>query len=188
MGFFFFWICFTNKPDWSISLLTDCLFVVTWCVHGWWSRPRARRVCAHGEGSLLRVVTWCEQGHGRGSNRVETLSSFLPLFSLSEGLPLWSHPCWVCLPLRLSPWRKSLRKPQASLVTQSVMNLPALQETRVWFLGWEDPLEKEMTTHSRILAWRIPQTVQSMGSQTVEHDWATNTFTFFFHILLIGGE
>ena len=45
-------------------------------------------------------------------------------------------------------------------------------------LGWEDPLEKEMATHSSILAWRILWTVQSMGSQRVKHDWATNTVTF----------
>ena len=45
---------------------------------------------------------------------------------------------------------------QASLVAQSVRNLPAMQETRVKFLGWEDPQEKEMATHSSILAWRIP--------------------------------
>ena len=54
-----------------------------------------------------------------------------------------------------------------------------MQETWVQPLGWEDPLEKEMATHSNILAWRIPWTeepgwLQSMGSQTVGHDWATS--------------
>ena len=43
----------------------------------------------------------------------------------------------------------------ASLVTQSVKNLPTMQETWVRLLGWEDPLEKEMATHSSILAWRV---------------------------------
>ena len=43
----------------------------------------------------------------------------------------------------------------SSLVSQSVKNLPAVQETRVWSLGWEDPLAKEMATHSSILAWKI---------------------------------
>ena len=52
-----------------------------------------------------------------------------------------------------------------------------MQEMAVPSLGQEDPLEKEMTTHSSILAWRIPWTeepggLQSMGSQSVEHDWA----------------
>ena len=46
----------------------------------------------------------------------------------------------------------------ASLVAQMVKNLPTLQETWVQSLGWEDPLEKEMATHSSILAWRIPWT------------------------------
>ena len=45
--------------------------------------------------------------------------------------------------------------PGASLVAQSVKNLPAVQETQVPSLGWKDPLEKEMATHSRILAWKI---------------------------------
>ena len=54
-------------------------------------------------------------------------------------------------------------------------NLPAMQETRVLSLGQEDPLEKEMATHSSILAWRIlwteePGSLQSMGSQRVRHD------------------
>ena len=46
----------------------------------------------------------------------------------------------------------------ASLVAQSIKNLPAMQETQVQSLGWEDPLEKGMATHSSILAWRIPWT------------------------------
>ena len=60
----------------------------------------------------------------------------------------------------------------ASLVAQLVKNLPAMQETWVQFLGWEDPLEKEMATHSSILAWKIPWMeepggLQSMGSLRV---------------------
>ena len=56
-----------------------------------------------------------------------------------------------------------------------VKNLPAMQETWVRSLGWEDSLEKRMATHSSILAWRIPQTeepggLQSMGSQRVGHN------------------
>ena len=63
----------------------------------------------------------------------------------------------------------------ASLVAQLVKNLPAVQETQVQSLGWEDPLEKEMATHSSILAWKIswteePGGLQSMGSQRVGHD------------------
>ena len=46
-------------------------------------------------------------------------------------------------------------------LVQLVKNLPAMQETQGWFLGWKDPMEVEMATHSRILAWRIPWTEQS---------------------------
>ena len=69
----------------------------------------------------------------------------------------------------------------SSLVAQTVKNLPAVQETWVRSLGQEDPLEKEMATHSSILAWKIswtekPGGLQSVGSQRVGHDWATNTY------------
>ena len=64
---------------------------------------------------------------------------------------------------------------QASLVAQMVKNLPAMQETQVQSLGWEDPLEKGMAIHSSILAWRIPWTeeasrLQFIGLQRVGHD------------------
>ena len=63
----------------------------------------------------------------------------------------------------------------ASLVAQTVKNLPVMQETQVRFLGWEDLLEKGMATHPSILAWRIPRTeepggLESMGLQRVGHD------------------
>ena len=64
------------------------------------------------------------------------------------------------------------------LVAQVVKNLPAMQETWVRSLCWEDPLEKEMAIHSNILAWEIPWTeepgeLQSTGSQRVRHDLST---------------
>ena len=63
----------------------------------------------------------------------------------------------------------------ASLVAQMVKNLPAMQETWVQSLSWENPLEKEMEAYSSILVWRIPRTeepggLQSMGSQRVGHN------------------
>ena len=63
----------------------------------------------------------------------------------------------------------------ASLVAQMVKRLPAMRETQVRFLGREDPLEKEMATHSSTLAWEIPWTEEpdrlwSMGLQRVGHD------------------
>ena len=71
-------------------------------------------------------------------------------------------------------------------VAQKVKNLPAMQETQVQSLGWEDPLKKGMTSHSRILAWRIPWTrepggLHSMSSQRVEHDWVLNTTECLTH-------
>ena len=70
----------------------------------------------------------------------------------------------------ISPWVS-----WASLIAQSVNNLPAMQETCVRSLGWEDPLEKEMATHSSILAWRIPWTgkpgrLQSLELQRARHN------------------
>ena len=62
-------------------------------------------------------------------------------------------------------------------MAQMVKNPPAMKETRIRSLGWEDPLEEEMATHSSILAWRIPWTeepVQYMGSQRVGYDCVTN--------------
>ena len=62
---------------------------------------------------------------------------------------------------------------RASLIAQLVKSLPAMRETWVRFLGWEDPLEKGMATHSSILAWRIPWTEEpgrllSMGSKELD--------------------
>ena len=61
-----------------------------------------------------------------------------------------------------------------------VKKLPAMQETQVQLLAWEDPLEKGVTTHSSILAWRIPWTeetggLQSVSLQSIRRDWVTNT-------------
>ena len=66
------------------------------------------------------------------------------------------------------PWTRGISSPP-------IKNLPAMQDTQVWSLGWEDPLEKEMATYSHIVVWRIPWTeepgkLQSMVSQRVGHD------------------
>ena len=75
-------------------------------------------------------------------------------------------------------------------MTRSVKKLPAMQETRVWSLGQEEPLEEGTATHSRILAQKIlwiekPGGLQSMRSQRVGHDWVTNTHTQFLNMKLI---
>ena len=68
-------------------------------------------------------------------------------------------------------------------MAQMVKNLPAMQETQVWSLGWKDPLEEGMASYSSVLVWRIlwteePGSLQTIGLQRVGHDWGTNTFTF----------
>ena len=76
-----------------------------------------------------------------------------------------------------------------SLVAQRVKHLSAMAETRVRSLGREDPLEKEMATHSSIIAWKIPWTEEPgglhfMGPQRVKDDWVTNRF-FHFNLAAI---
>ena len=72
-------------------------------------------------------------------------------------------------------------KPGAFLVAQRIKHLPAMQETRVRSLGWEDPLEKEMATHSSIPSWRIPWTEEPGGLQSTGSQSQTrlSDFTFF---------
>ena len=91
----------------------------------------------------------------------------------------WPYTLWVRQTSRLFHYRVTCYR--TSLVAQMVKNLPSMQETRVWSLGWEDPLEKNMANDSSLLAWRIPWTeepggLQSMESQTVRHDCATNIY------------
>ena len=84
------------------------------------------------------------------------------------------------LPLKcLKTWDIFIYSVMASLVAQRLKCLPRMRETWVRSLGWEDPLEKEMASHSSTLAWRIPWReepgrLQSMGSQRVGHDWVTS--------------
>ena len=83
-----------------------------------------------------------------------------------------SGGCLICREMALKLWLRSFR---ASLVAQMGKGLLAMQETWVRPLGWEDLLEKEIATHSSILAWEIPWTEEpgglpSMGSHRVGHD------------------
>ena len=83
-----------------------------------------------------------------------------------------------------------------SLMAQMVKSLPAMWETQVWSLGWEDPLEKEMPTHCSIPAWKIPWMeepgrLQLMGLQRVRRDWVIS-LSFFYEKLtaniILSGE
>ena len=80
---------------------------------------------------------------------------------------------------------------QASLVAQTVKSLPAMQETQIWSVGREDPLQKEMATRSSILARKIPWTEKPGGLQftaleRIRRNWAISTFTSF--ALTVGEE
>ena len=89
---------------------------------------------------------------------------------------MWVHPFYRRVNHLNLPIGGATR---ASLVAQLVKNLPAVQETRVQYLGWEDPLAKEMTTHSSTLAWKIPWAEEPgrlhtvHGIARVTHDLAT---------------
>ena len=84
----------------------------------------------------------------------ETATHYRPVFLPGESP--WTSP-WGC---KVSDTTEQLslsyNNMGISLVAQTVKNLPVIQETRVLSLGWEDPLEKEMASHSSILAWRSP--------------------------------
>ena len=114
---------------------------------------------------------------------VMSLSEFLTLlFTLEVGVVNWIASKTM---LRAFPGGLVVRTQcfhcwgPGLMAAESVKNLPAVWETWVWSLDWEEPLEKKMATHFSILAWRIPWTeepggLQSIGSQRVRHDWATN--------------
>ena len=113
-----------------------------------------------------------EEGPGNEHKHRDSLRQSWYCKQEKRALALGSHDfdnnCWKLTNRRCSPG------------DSAVKNLPAIPETQIYSLGWEDPLEKEMATHSRILAWRIPWTEDSggpasMGWQRIGHDWVTNT-------------
>ena len=83
----------------------------------------------------------------------------LPVFVLGSPSNAAEHLCFCHMLIS-----RALDTCWASLVAQTVKNPPAIQETREWSLGGEDPLEQGMATHSRILAWRIPWTEEPGGA------------------------
>ena len=99
---------------------------------------------------------------------------------------MFIYLCDMYASKRLRCWVKRILKAVFCALVQgrvgfsgdsAVKNLPTMQETWIWSLGWEEPLEEGTGTHSSILAWRIPWTeesgrLQSMGSQRIGHDWS----------------
>ena len=116
----------------------------------------------------LRSILWQQQGTG-----IICLHSWAPLH-IKHGLTRSCHLVRGQINAFYSLW--------ASLLAHVVKNLPT-RETWVRFLGWEDPLEKGMATHSSILAWTVPWTEEpgglwSMWWQRVGHDWSTKHSTW----------
>ena len=112
-----------------------------------------------------------------------------------------SRDAWLLLPkshsTQTSIWDRNklscLSHCWVSLVDQKIENLPGMQETWVRSLGWEDPLEKGISTHSSSLAWGIlwreePGKLQSMGSWGVEHNWVTSTFSLTSQCRMISAK
>ena len=193
------WSTRTLLPVLDVQLIFY-LFSQIWmyvCVNLW----------PHGQRSLLgssaheilqaRILEWVVIPFSRGSSwpRDQTQISDTAGF-WSQHLALWSV---YSLILSRFLFRDTLLNiciidwwtlNWAPLVTQTVKSLPAMQDTQVQSLGQEDPLEKEMATHSNILAWRIswaevPDGLQSMRWQRVRHNWETNTLIFFFFPLTL---
>ena len=99
----------------------------------------------------------------------------LPDPGIEPGSPALQADSFTTEPPGKPKYTRIIYKVQASLVTQMVKNLPAMQETCIQSLGQEDPLEKGMATYSSVLAWRIPRTeepgrLQSMKSQIIKND------------------
>ena len=124
---------------------------------------------------IRKQRVWCRRGNGKLPSQTSRFwSKTFPWLLLSKAY--W-YGVSLLPPLTWAVW--GFLFGEASLMAQRIKRLPAMQETWVLSLGWEDPLEKEMATHSSILAWRIPWTeepggLQSTGLQRVGHDWANS--------------
>ena len=134
--------------------------------------PPSHHRCHHSLQSYLKML-----------HTVELLARPLMALYFQESLRIGYFILLIYLVFWPCSWGMRGLISLTSLVTQMLRNLPAIQETIIWSLRWEDPLEEGMAAHSSVLAWRIPWTeepggLQSMRSQRVRHDWATNTFTF----------
>ena len=125
--------------------------------------------------------------HATSGNRCFSIFVFLVSRFRQQDV-IATHPRYQVVGPGFEPGHLTLQPESesgASLVAQMVESLPAVQEIWVRSLGWEDPLEKGMATHSSILAWRIPWREEPgglqkyLGLQKSRHDWSTNTFTFF---------
>ena len=126
----------------------------------------AWRAAIHGVAKSQTRLNWTELTERNVAMNCWCRQTFFPTEFKGRHLTLYQKIAHLYIFQLPTEW--------TSLISQSVKNLPAIQETWVWFLVWEDPLEKKTGTQSSILAWEIPWTeklgrLQSMGSQ----EWDT---------------
>ena len=122
---------------------------------------------------------WNSPGQNNGVSSLSHLQGIFPTQGSNPGLP---H----CRQILIHPSHKgSLRifHSQGHLYPHRLKHLPAMRETWVRSLGWKDPLEKEMETHSSILAWRIPWTEEPGGLQSMESQSRTRLSDFTFILI-----
>ena len=111
-------------------------------------------------------------------NRLSRLSFSLHAYQMRQNVSTgWCRKFIIFILIVASRWYSHSHF-RPSLVAQRVKRLRAMLKTRVWTLGWEDPLEKEMATQSSTLIWKNPWTeepskLQSVESQRITHNWAT---------------
>ena len=152
------------------------MFHFFWAMlHGFWRRNCQPTPISLPENSVDRRAWWATV-HGVTKSRTQ-LNDSLSLSLSHTHTHTHTHKVFLFTYLAV----------RASLVAQMVKHLPAVRETRVWSLGWEDPLEKEMAIHSSTLAWKIlwieePDTIHVVSvvtkSRTQLRDFI---FTFFSH-------
>ena len=160
-------ICLLTQVTWVWSLVwgdPTCHRAAKLVRHSYGAAVLQLLKLAHLEPKLCNIRSRCSEDSVHGNQRKSSCSKEGP------AQPKKKKKYW---PARSSSgYRLVIR---SALIAQLVKNLPAMQETLVWFLGWEGPLEKGKATHFSIQAWRIPCTIQSMGLQRVG---VTFAFTF----------
>ena len=132
------------------------------------------------KGLLLKPYVMTRRGTGRSLTAIENSAHIT--FSVTSTVVSWYLDSRANLQPKDTPVFLILSFIGILVACWCSLNVyvAGFSDAQIWSLGWEDPLEKEMATHSSVLAWRIPWTEElgrlpSMGSQRVGHDWVTNT-------------
>ena len=140
--------------------------------HFHFSIPESR-FCHHADKNSWLTISLGKQSHFLSSLRVQSSFLFYGFIHTIFGI-LTTQASWH--------YSTPTLQHKNSLVVQMVKNVPTMQETRVPPLGWEDPLEKGMVTHSTILAWEIPWTKRSLTGVAKSRTWLSD---WDFHFTLL---